>query len=300
MRESEFSHRAAEESLPLREVFAALFFVSVGMLFNPVILVEHPLQVVEVVSVVIVGKMLVTTILVLLLRYPLYTAVIVSVSLAQIGEFSFILAALGVKLGLLSKEGQSLILAGALISIAINPLLFKAIIPLEILIRAHFSPSSRLGRQADALVELPMAEKSYVTNQIILIGYGRVGRRVAEMLSNYDISYLVVDKNRDIIAQLRANKIAAIVGNVLDTSVLVKLHMANAQMLIIATPDAFNVQKLVEKIRVLNPEVEIIVRTHNEKEAHFLEQGIADKVFFGESELAKSISQYVLQKLYKL
>ncbi len=205
-------------------------------------------------------------------------------------------------LGLLSREGQSLILAGALISIAINPLLFKAIMPLEIWIRAHFSPSSRLGRQADPLVELPiiMAEKNCAANQIILIGYGRVGRRIAEILSNYDISYVVVDKNRDIIGQLRANKIAAIVGNALDPAVLVKLHIVSATMLIIATPDIFNVHKMIDKIRALNPEIEILVRTHNEKEANFLEQGIADKVFFGESELAKSISQYVLQKLYKL
>jgi CPA2 family monovalent cation:H+ antiporter-2 len=301
MRESEYSHRAAEESLPLREVFAALFFVSVGMLFNPMILIEHPLQVLEVVGIIVVGKMFVTTILVLLLRYPLYTAVIVSVSLAQIGELSFILAALGVKLGLLSREGQSLILAGALISIAINSLLFKAIIPLEIWIRAHISPSSRLGRQADPLFELPIiAEKSCVTNKIILIGYGLVGSRVAEMLSNYAISYVVVDKNRDIVAQLRANKIAAIVGNASDPAMLAKLHIVNATMLIIATPDIFNIHKMIDKIRELNPQIQILIRTHNENEAHFLEEGIADKVFFDERELANSISQHVLQNLYKL
>lgn len=140
MRESEFSHRAAEESLPLREAFAVLFFVSVGMLFDLMVLVQRPLQVLEVVSLIIFGKMLVGAILVLILRYPLYTAIMVSASLAQIGEFSFILAVLGTELGLLPKEGESLILAGALISIALNPLMFKMIILLQARIKIHFQP----------------------------------------------------------------------------------------------------------------------------------------------------------------
>ena len=131
MRESEFSHRAAEESLPLREAFAVLFFVSVGMLFNPLVLVEQPLQVLAVVGIIIIGKSLAATALVLTFRYPLNTALTVSASLAQIGEFSFILAGLGLRLKLLPPEGQSLILAGALISIALNPLVFASVKPFQ-------------------------------------------------------------------------------------------------------------------------------------------------------------------------
>ena len=142
MRESEFNHRAVEESLPLREAFSVLFFVSVGILFDPLILIHQPLQILAVVTIIIFGKAIVGAIVILILQYPLYTAMVVSASLAQIGEFSFILASLGVKLGLLSKEGQDLILAGSLISITLNPLLFKIITPLHTWIKIHFSPSS--------------------------------------------------------------------------------------------------------------------------------------------------------------
>ena len=131
MRESDLSYRAAEESLPLRDAFSVLFFVSVGMLFDPHVLVRQPLQVAAVVAIIVIGKSLAAFLLVLASRYPLNTALTVSASLAQIGEFSFILAGLGVSLGLLPMEGQSLILGGALISMALNPLVFRAIEPAQ-------------------------------------------------------------------------------------------------------------------------------------------------------------------------
>ncbi len=178
MRESHLSYRAAQESLPLRDAFAVLFFVSVGMLFDPHILVEEPWHVLAVVTIIIFGKSLAAFFLVLGFRYPLNTALTVSASLAQIGEFSFILAGLGVSLGLLPPAGQSLILAGALMSIALNPLVFRAIEPAQVWIRARSKLARSLERPNDPLAELPMTvDASRLTGHVVLIGYGRVGRR---------------------------------------------------------------------------------------------------------------------------
>jgi CPA2 family monovalent cation:H+ antiporter-2 len=179
LRESALAHRAAEESLPLRDAFAVLFFVSVGMLFEPSILIEQPLKLLAVVAIIVVGKSVAAFLLVLVLRYPAKTALMVSASLAQIGEFSFILAALGLSLKLMPVEGQSLILAGAIISIALNPVVFRLTKPLE-----RWLSKTRAGRQldrpADPLAELPMTvPHEHLRGQVVLVGYGRVGRRIA-------------------------------------------------------------------------------------------------------------------------
>ena len=173
MRESEFSHRAAQESLPLRDAFAVLFFVSVGMLFNPSVMWERPLQVLAVVAIIIVGKSLAAAALVLAFRYPLHTALTVSASLAQIGEFSFILVGLGASLGLLPPEGASLVLAGALISIALNPLVFRAIAPLQKWLLARSALARRLEQRDDPLAELPTsAEEVEAFEQRALAAWG--------------------------------------------------------------------------------------------------------------------------------
>ncbi len=181
LRESSLSHRAAEESLPLRDAFSVLFFVSVGMLFDPAMLVREPLHVLVVVAIIMIGKTLAALLLVLAFRYPLNTALTVSASLAQIGEFSFILASLGVSLQLLPAEGQSLILAGALISIALNPLMFNAIEPVQRWIRARSAVARAMERRDDPLAELPMTvNQNLLTNHVVIVGYGRVGQRIAE------------------------------------------------------------------------------------------------------------------------
>jgi Sodium/hydrogen exchanger family len=198
LRESQFSQRAAEETLPLSDAFAVLFFVSVGMLIDPRVLVDQPLRVAAVVAIIVLGKSLAAAALVLLLRYPLNTALTVSASLAQIGEFSFILAGLGVALGLLPVEGQNLILAGALISIAFNPLLFAAIEPLQRWLRAHSSMAHALERRDELLAELPQStDRRFLTNQVVLVGYGRVGRRIAGALQDKGVPFVVADENRE-------------------------------------------------------------------------------------------------------
>jgi CPA2 family monovalent cation:H+ antiporter-2 len=298
LRESELSHRAAEESLPLRDAFSVLFFVSVGMLFDPMVLVEHPLQVLAVVLVIMLGKSLAAFALVLALRYPLNTAITVSASLAQIGEFSFILAALGLSLGLLPPVAQSLILAGAIISIALNPLLFKAVEPLQRWLSAKSGLARRLERSADPLAELPLTvDPAKLTGQVVLVGYGRVGRQIADALAERGIAFVVAEQNREMVDQLRKRQIPAVAGNAAEPAVLIQAHIARASLLVIATPDTFHVRAMVETARALNPSIRCVARTHNEQEAQLLRQDIAGKVFLGEQELARSMTRHIVDTL---
>lgn len=297
MRESEFSHRAAEESLPLRDAFAVLFFVSVGMLFDPWVIVERPLQVLAVVAIIVVGKSLAAAALVLGFRYPLNTALTVSASLAQIGEFSFILVAMGASLGLLPPEGQSLVLAGALISIALNQLVFKAVEPLQRWILARSPIARKLEARDDPTAELPAStDEKYLSRQVVLVGYGRVGRRIAEALTANQLPFVVVEQNREVVERLRAEGLMAVSGDAAEPVVLVQAHIANARMLVIATPDTLNVRQMVNTARTLNPDIEIVVRTHSEAEAKLLESEHAGKIFLGEEELAQSMMRYVLER----
>ncbi|MGQ2980138.1 MAG: YbaL family putative K(+) efflux transporter [Polaromonas sp.] len=297
MRESEFSHRAAQESLPLRDAFAVLFFVSVGMLFDPWVIVERPLQVLAVVAIIVVGKSLAAAALVLAFRYPLNTALTVSASLAQIGEFSFILVAMGVSLNLLPPEGQSLVLAGALISIALNQLVFKAVEPLQQWILDRSPLARKLEARDDPMAELPAStEEKYLSRQVVLVGYGRVGRRIADALTAQHLPFVVVEQNREVVERLRTEGLMAVSGDAAEPVVLVQAHIANARMLVIATPDTLNVRQMIGTARTLNPDIEIVVRTHNEAEARLLESENAGKIFLGEEELAQSMMRYVLER----
>ncbi|MBT2302742.1 Kef family K(+) transporter [Variovorax paradoxus] len=297
MRESEFSHRAAQESLPLRDAFAVLFFVSVGMLFNPAVLIERPLQVLAVVGVIVLGKSVAACVLVLLFRYPLSTALTVSASLAQIGEFSFILAALGVSLGLLPAEGQSLLLAGALISIATNPLWFSLIGPLQRWLHARSSFARSLALRDDPLAELPVStEAKYLSRQVVLVGYGRVGRRIAAELAAHDLPFVVAEQNRELVEKLRAEGMAAVWGDAADPAVLIQAHVARASVLVVAVADAMNVRQMIETARTLNPAIQTVIRSHNEDEARLLAQEVETTVFLGEHELAQSMARAVLSR----
>jgi CPA2 family monovalent cation:H+ antiporter-2 len=297
LRESQFSHRAAEETLPLRDAFAVLFFVSVGMLFDPMIIVQQPLRVVAVVGVIVLGKSIAAAVLVLLLRYPLHTALTVSASLAQIGEFSFILGSLGRALGLLPQEGASLIVAGALISIAINPLVFKAMRPLQEWLLARSQLARNLAARHDPLAELPMTtDPKYLAKQVVLVGYGRVGRKVGEALAAAGLPYVVAEENRELVEELRERGIPAVSGDAARPEVLVQAHIARARMLVIATPDTLGVRQMATHARMLNPGIEIVVRSHNEEEARRLEEELSGRVFVGEHELALAMSHYVLER----
>ena len=296
LRESELAHRAAQESLPLRDAFAVLFFVSVGMLFEPSIVTEQPLKLLAVVAIIVFGKSLAAFVLVVLLRYPAKTALMVSASLAQIGEFSFILAALGLSLKLMPIEGQSLILAGAIISIALNPVVFRLSKPLERWIGKDGSIVSRFERTADPLAELPMSvPHEHLDGQVVLVGYGRVGRRIAEVLLKHSIPFVVAEQNREVVDQLRRKGIHAVAGNAGEPAVLIQAHVARASMLVIATPDTFHVRAMVETARLLNPNIKTVVRTHSDEEAELLRSELPAKIFMGEEELANGMTDFVIK-----
>jgi CPA2 family monovalent cation:H+ antiporter-2 len=298
LRESQFSQRAAHDTLPLRDAFAVLFFVSVGMLFDPQVLADEPLRVLTVLAIIVFGKSVAAALLVLAMRYPLNTALTVSASLAQIGEFSFILAGLGVALGMLPKEGQSLILAGALISIALNPLVFATIEPVQQWLRQHSKLARQLEQRDDPLAELPMStDRKYLANQVVLVGYGRVGRHIAQAMYARGVPLVVADQNRELVERLRAEGRAAVFGNAVEPETLVQAHVADARLLVIATPQTVEVRQMVETARALNPDIEVVVRSHNEEEAQLLQRELTGRVFVGESELARSITDYVLQRV---
>jgi CPA2 family monovalent cation:H+ antiporter-2 len=297
MRESEFSHRAAQESLPLRDAFAVLFFVSVGMLFDPAVLIERPLQVLAAVGVIVVGKSVAACALVLLFRYPPTTALTVGASLAQFGEFSFMLAALGVSLGLLPVEGRSLILVASLISIATNPLWFSLIAPVQKWLHARSSFARSLSLRDDPLAELPVStEAKYLSRQVVLVGYGRVGRRIAAELAAHDLPFVVAEQNRELLEKLRAEGMAAVWGDAADPGVLIQAHVAHACVLVVAVADAMNVRQMIEIARTLNPAIETVIRSHNEEEARLLAQEVEATVFLGEHELAQSMAREVLRR----
>ncbi len=298
MRESEFSHRAADESLPLRDAFAVLFFVSVGMLFDPAVIVQQPFRLLAVVAIILVGKTVAAVALVLLFRYPLNTALTVGASLAQIGEFSFILAGLGVALDLLPREGQSLVLAGALISIAANAALFSAVEPLRRWILARSELARRLEMRDDPLAELPTStDRRVLSGQVVLVGYGRVGRRIADSLRQRNIPLVVVEQNRELVDGLRREGIAAVSGDAMTPEVLVQAHVAHAAMLVIAIPDVVDVRKMVQTARTLNPAIAVVLRTHNEEEAELLGKESLGTVFLGERELARGMTHHILEQL---
>jgi CPA2 family monovalent cation:H+ antiporter-2 len=297
MRESPLSYRAAEESLPLRDAFSVLFFVSVGMLFDPNVIINQPLQVLVVVAIIVFGKSLAAFFLVLLFRYPLNTALTVSASLAQIGEFSFILANLGVALRLLPAEGQSLILAGAIITIALNPLVFQAIEPVQNWIRSRSKLAQTLERPDDPLAVLPMTiDLNRLTGHVVLAGYGRVGRRIGEALTEQGIPFVVAEENREIVEKLRTTGIPAVSGDASEPAVLIQAHVARARMLVIATPGTLDVRRMIEIARTLNPRIETVVRTHSDEEAVLLEKENAGKVFMGEHELAVGMTRHVIER----
>ncbi len=298
MRESALSHRAAEESLPLRDAFSVLFFVSVGMLFDPRVLIEEPLKLVTVAAIVIVGKTLAAVTLVLAFRYPLNTALTVGASLAQIGEFSFILAGLGLTLGLLPQEGQSLILAGALVSISLNPLVFAAVEPAQAWVRSRSGLARALERSDDPLAELPATvDPASLTGHVLLVGYGRVGRRIADALALNSIPYVVAEQNRELVERLRERGVHAVSGDASDAAVLIQAHVARASVLLIATPNTFQMRKMVEIARTLNPKIETLLRTHSDEEAALLEEQNLGKVFMGEHELALAMIHHVLGRM---
>lgn len=298
LRESEFSHRAADESLPLRDAFAVLFFVSVGMLFDPAVIWNQPMKLFAVVAIILIGKTLAAIALVLLFRYPLNTALTVGASLAQIGEFSFILAGLGVTLGLMPAEGQSLVLAGALISIALNSALFGAVEPLQHWIRQRSALARRLERSADPLAQLPTSvAPGALTGQVVLVGYGQVGRHIGSDLRAQGVSFVVAEQNRQIVDALRKDNVPAVSGDAATPEVLVQAHVARAAVLVITVRDVVRLRQMVAIARTLNPAIQVVLLSHNEEEAQLLRASDLGAVFLSKEELGRAMAAHVRAQL---
>jgi len=298
LRESEFSQRAAEESLPFRDAFAVLFFVSVGMLFDPRVLVEHPLQVLATTLVIVVGKSIAAGALVLALRYPLGTALTVSASLAQIGEFSFILATLGNSLGVLPDQAASLIVAGAIVSIALNPLLFGTIEPMRRWALARSALARELDARSDALGELPQStEATFLSGQVVLVGYGAVGQQVAAALETAGVPFIVVEEDREVVEALRQRGYKAVLGDAREPLTLVQAHTATARLLVLAVADPTLGAIALRNARRLCAELPVLVRAETSDEAERLRQAGAEQAIDPRQAMGKVLAQQTLQRL---
>ena len=298
VKESDFSHRAEEETLPLREIFSILFFVSVGMLFDPRILVEEPLHILAVVAIIMVGKTLAAMALVLFFRYPINTALTVGASLAQIGEFSFILATLGLALGLLTPEAQNLILAGALFSITLNSFVFSAIEPAQRWIRERSHLARLLERSGDPLAMLPdEVDQSYLRDQVVIIGYGGVGRRISENLIEQNIKVVIAEENREIVEKLRASGIAAVSGEATEPNVLIQAHIQHARLLVISPMDILDIHRIVDISKQLNPEIQVLICAESKEEAAVIREENIGEVFYAKEEMAKNMSHHILNQI---
>ncbi|MBI5924683.1 MAG: cation:proton antiporter [Aquabacterium sp.] len=298
MRESEFSHRAAAESLPLRDAFAVLFFVSVGMLFDPSILWQSPGKLLLTATIILLGKTVAAIALVLLFRYPLNTALTVGAGLAQIGEFSFILAGLGSALGLLPQEGRDLILAGALVSIAANSALFAALDPLLGWLQTRSSLAQSLASRDDPLAQLPnTVDPAHLTGQVVLVGYGALGQGVATLLDTANVRYVVAEENRAIVERLRQNQVPAVSGDLADPATLIQAHIARAKALVITTGDSILTQQLIDMARQLNESAAIYLVAHNQSEASLLLNQPGLTVITPDSAMAEVLTKHTLAHL---
>ncbi len=309
MSESELSHRAAEESLPLRDAFSVLFFVSVGMLFDPFSLMSNGWPILATLAIIVIGKSLAAFVIVIAFRYPLSTALMISASLAQIGEFSFILADLGVGLKLLPEQGRDLILAGAILSILVNPLMFlvldwmkpwldaraaKAAPPEE---AKPVGPATQPGQVASVAAtakEDGPPPRTTLSGHTILIGYGRVGSLVGAALKQASLPFLVIEDADKTLARLRDDGVEIVSGNAANAGVFAAANPQGAKRLILAIPNAFEAGQVVLRARAANPGINVIARAHSDAEVEHLKGLGADTVIMGEREIARGIVEEVL------
>ena len=302
--ESPLSQRATEEALPLRDAFAVLFFVSVGMLFDPGVLIRSPWSVLATVAIITVGKTIAAFVIVRAFGRPNSTALTISASLAQIGEFSFILAGLGVSMGVLPTEGRDLILAGAIISILLNPFLFVIFERLRPASQARCRGSQRLHsrrsrsrtRPAPAAVvaeeEAAPLTASSLTGHDVVIGYGRVGSLVGSGLRAAGHPVLVFEERVDEIAAARRDGAEVVVGNAADPQVLAAANLPSARRLFVTVPEAFEAGQVVEQARAANPDLEIVARAHSAAAVGHLEELGCSLAVMGEHEIAMRMLEH--------
>jgi CPA2 family monovalent cation:H+ antiporter-2 len=292
--ESELSHSAASETLPLRDAFAVLFFVSVGMLFDPMIVIRDFGPVLATFLIIVIGKSLAAYATVRLFRHPQATALTIAASLAQIGEFSFILAGLGVQLQLLPDLGHDLVLAGAILSILVNPFLFTALD--RWFARRESGTAGRADAERNAAAEQEAARREQdplpavsLADHVVLVGHGRVGKFISRKLVASRTPFLVIDTEKNQVADLQREGLPVVLGNAADPEVAAAANIRAARCLLVAIPDAFESGQIVEQARGINPDLPIIVRAHSgAQEEHVVKHG-ATRVVMGEQEIARAM-----------
>ncbi|MCV9877815.1 YbaL family putative K(+) efflux transporter [Brenneria izbisi] len=283
LNESELSQRAAHDTLPLRDAFAVLFFVSVGMLFDPMILINDPIAVLITLAIIVFGKSAAAFMLVRLFGHSKRTALTISASLAQIGEFAFILAGLGITLGLLSEEGRSLVLAGAILSIMLNPLIFA-------LLERYLEKNETIEEQ---IVEEAIEEEKQIPvdlcNHALLVGYGRVGSLIGAKLHQAGFPVVVIENSRARVDALREQGIKAVLGNATKPEIMEIARLDCARWLLLTIPNGYEAGEIVAAAREKRPDLEIIARAHYDDEVSYITEHGADQVVMGEREIANSM-----------
>jgi CPA2 family monovalent cation:H+ antiporter-2 len=301
--ESELSQEAAQESLPLRDAFSVLFFVAVGMLFDPSSVIADPLPVVATLFIIVIGKSVAAFLIVLAFRHPVSTALTISASLAQIGEFSFILAGFGVELGLLPPQGRDLILTGAILSILLNPLSFAAIDWMRPYFERTRLFKARESKAATEPGKTPSAAPSSgsdveegppkitrLSDHVVLVGYGRVGSLIGPSLKSSGVPFLVIEVADKAVSTLRDAGIETIVGNAASPGILAAANLKEANHLVVAIPNVFEAGQIVEQARNANPRLMVYARAHSDAEvAHLTDLG-TNVVIMGEREIARRIT----------
>jgi CPA2 family monovalent cation:H+ antiporter-2 len=293
IRESDLNHEVADRALPFQDAFAVLFFVSVGMLFNPDILFEQPFKVLTVIGIIIFGNFAIGFTIVKLFGYPLKTALLVASGLSQIGEFSFILVSVGLMYGLLPDDGRDLILAGAMASIALNPVAF--FISRKIYEYAEQRPqlSQIFNIRGDDLAHLRGDEKYILRDLVILVGHGRVGRQISKNIHDSHIDLVIIDNNRERVESLRQNGFHAIVGDASQEATLREAAIAKAVALVVAVPDPFETRRIVDIARKVKPGLKILVRAHNEEEREFFIEQNIDMAITGPRAVGQQMASYL-------
>ncbi len=284
--ESELSQQAARETLPLRDAFAVLFFVSVGMLLNPAVLVEQPLVILATCVIIILGKSLAAYLIVRAFGHPNGVALTISASLAQIGEFSFILAVLGVQAQIMPPESRDLIVAGAMVSILVNPLLFLAL--------DRMAKPAPAAEPAPAPVPVPPPRAE--PEPVLVVGFGRVGHRVVEGLIRAGRSVMVIDESDEKIAALRETGVQAVTSVASAITLLDHVDLPATRWLVSAIPDPFEAGSLIEQARAANPTIQIVARARNDAEVEYLRSLGADRIVVGEEEVALGMIHHILER----
>jgi CPA2 family monovalent cation:H+ antiporter-2 len=295
--ESDLSHRAAADALPFQDAFAVLFFVSVGMLIDPRVLMDQPLRVLATAGVVLLGNSVLVTLLLVLLRHPVGPSLRLGAAFGQVGEFSFIMAGLGVSMGVLPEEGRSLVLAAALVTIVANPLLYRGAQRLAAWLARFPALIDRMERTREPRVATTALFQAVPRDHVILVGYGRVGRTIGDALQRRGIPFVAVEQDRRTLEVMRSMGVPAIYGNATRADILQLAHPATARLLVVATPDPYHAQVVIERAREANAALQVVVRTHGDEEQALFERMGVQRALMGERELAYAMAYHSLRAM---